>query len=165
MLFTKIAKGITSIFVKKGVTEKCERSFSITRIMTTDLYTHITVPNGVWRISEDMEWDTPDDKLDLSNITRIYLPSSLKYIGSCSFMSADISEIKIPKGCREISAFAFAGCKNLRKVIISRDADIKRIGFAAFAGCPIHTVVLPAACEIEPRAFDKGVKVIRVSKV
>ena len=50
------------------------------------------------------------------------------------------STLIIPEGCKKIGKYAFSGCLNLKKVIIS--GSVNRIGDSAFWGCEDAEVIL-----------------------
>lgn len=54
-----------------------------------------------------------------SNLTDVYLPEGLRYIGYKSFYGTSITSITIPSSVETIEAYAFSNCPNLKEIIFS----------------------------------------------
>ena len=67
-------------------------------------------------------------------ITKIVLPQTITYIGKGAFHElANLEQINIPEGVKEIDVEAFSGCCHLRGLIVSE--NIEKIGNKAFYNC------------------------------
>ena len=111
------------------------------------------------------------------NLTEIYLPKSVTYIGSyCFFDCSKLSYINIPDGVKNIYSSTFYRCPNLEKVDLGEGLEsiefqafcncsklkniklpdgLKVIGNSAFQGCTgLTKLVIPSSVEIiESNAF------------
>lgn len=57
------------------------------------------------------------------------------------FANSGIENVRIPSTLKVVEAATFFGCTSLKGVEFSEDLEV--IGAAAFAKCPIESVVLP----------------------
>ena len=65
--------------------------------------------------------------------TSVTLPESLKELGEESLSYGDWRKIAIPRGVKRIEKRAFAGCRNLCEVCLSRETEVAE---DAFENCP-----------------------------
>jgi len=66
-----------------------------------------------------------------SNVQKITLPSSLRYVGSSAFSRSTIRVVEIPEGVERIGDNAFYGCYYLQEIVLP--STLKYIGKSAFA--------------------------------
>ena len=133
----------------------------------------VIVESGVTSIGE-CAFETSND--DLSMLTQISLPNTLKKIGFRAFARTNIREIDIPNSVTEISNYAFQdsaltsvtwpkGTKVLETSVFERCEDlvevvlpegVTEIGFAAFRSCRnLSSVTIPSTLKvIEDHAFE-----------
>ena len=133
----------------------------------------VVVESGVTSIGE-CAFETIND--DLSMLTQISLPNTLKKIGFRAFAGTNIQEIDIPNSVTEISNYAFQDsaltsvtwpkgtkvletsvferCENLVEVVLPE--GVTEIGFAAFRSCRnLSSVTIPSTLKvIEDHAFE-----------
>lgn len=85
-----------------------------------------------------------DNAFEGCSITKLTLPSSVKYIGANAFKNCTTLEsINIPSGVTKISDYAFYGCKALTAITLPE--GVESIGQYAFYGCAaIKTLTIPA---------------------
>ena len=82
------------------------------------------------------------------------IPDDVEIIDIYAFRDSKIEEITIPGSVKEICAFAFQDCKNLKSVKLNE--GIKGIHEGAFVGTKIEQVTIPSSVEkIEGGAFVK----------
>ena len=80
----------------------------------------------------------------MSNITTVYLPNTLKEIKACAFEYTGIKEIVIPEGVTKIENGAFASCSALTSITIP--STVTHIGSAVFYYCTsLQSITLPAS--------------------
>ena len=99
---------------------------------------------------------------NLDNLKSLTLNEGLKRIGRSAFEGCTMQALKIPSTVREISSFAFAGCRNLVSVTIPE--GVCRLKECAFSGCSsLEEIELPSSIiNIERAAFEKCWKLKRV---
>ncbi len=96
-----------------------------------------------------------DNAFANSDITDIYIPESVKFIGARAFTwCEDLKEVEIPQGVELIDDLAFANCSSLQK--INLPDSLKFIGESAFHACSsLEKVVIPnGITAVSRRAFD-----------
>ncbi len=90
------------------------------------------------------------------NLEYVFLPNSLRSIGSEAFAGCILLDVEIPEQLIELESFAFANCSSLREIVIPEAIEIvaegtfsgcekvtsitflgpiKEIGYSAFANC------------------------------
>lgn len=74
-----------------------------------------------------------------SSLKEIRLPDEVDRFGSNVFCNSGITEVRIPKGIKEIPASSFSGCKYLKSVVL--EDGIRKIGGKAFSDCPSLTEI------------------------
>lgn len=71
-----------------------------------------------------------------SSVTKVVLPSSLKYIGESNFQSmSNLTEINVPAALVSIGKNAFASCKALTELDLTGCRNLQSIGESAFSWC------------------------------
>lgn len=114
-----------------------------------------------------------------SQITNIFIPSSVTKIHSCSilddfknlqkiefgpnsklqkierytFINASINTISIPSSVKEIDEFAFCNCKNLQTIEFPINSELKTIRKRAFSGTSIQKIEIPFQVENLDKEF------------
>ena len=94
--------------------------------------TEVTVPDGVREIGGGAfaSWYNED----MTNLTRVTLPTSLKYIGDCAFAECEnLATITIPASVKTIGEEAFYYCTALTAIDIP--ASVRTIDSYAFEDC------------------------------
>lgn len=66
--------------------------------------------------------------------SKVVLPRDISVIEDGALAGSSVTEIEIPEGVTYIGAYAFYGCRNLRKVTLP--TTLLNLGRGAFAGCP-----------------------------
>ncbi len=90
-----------------------------------------------------------------SPVGRIIFPARTKYVDSHAFHCAErLVELEFRGAVEHISSFAFAGCRDLGKVDLSKGCRI--IGGFAFSECNISTFHATGVKEIRIKAFSSG---------
>lgn len=90
--------------------------------------TKIVIPDGITEIDSTV--------FTYSKCTEIILPESLQTIGPHAFGWSELSHIEIPKNVHTVGGCLFHGCKKLKAVSFSDDADsITVIGDNIFFDC------------------------------
>lgn len=87
------------------------------------------------------------------SLRRITLPATLKKIDESAFEDSGLESIEIPNRVTEIGAYAFAGCKDLKTVRLSK--GIRNLSGSLFSHCTsLREISIPEYVEtIECRAF------------
>ena len=67
-----------------------------------------------------------------SNLKYIYIPNSIKSIGSCAFLNSGLIELDLPESVLNIEYGAFARCNNLMNANL---CNVETIGGSAFKNC------------------------------
>lgn len=75
----------------------------------------------------------PDKKENTSNMTNIYMPTTITVIGINAFTRSALQTVKIPKNVREIQNDAFYGCASLESVILFPSTP-PTLGYGVFSG-------------------------------
>lgn len=88
------------------------------------------------------------DKFDVivfacRKIKKPIIPSHIRSIGPCSFISSCIQEIMIPSYVREIGQSAFANCFNMKVVEFEENSELELIDQMAFFEAVIKKIVIP----------------------
>ena len=100
----------------------------------------------------------------LEKVTEVYLPETLVSIGDEAFGQTGITAVFIPDSVKTIGSCAFQGCYNLRKIKLPATLDC--IGFAIFENCSMLTdIQIPdTVTSIEAHAFGacSGMYEIRI---
>lgn len=68
----------------------------------------------------------------LANVS--FTAETVYYFGANAFKGTALKTVTLPKGEYEVGASAFAGCKELKTLVISKDANVS-FGGAPFSGC------------------------------
>lgn len=90
---------------------------------------------------------------EISNLTRIVLPQTLKRIETNTFIYTDkLKSIELPTGLERIGDYAFYG-SGISDISL-KETNIQYIGSEAFSGCPIEEISLPQIYEIPFDAFS-----------
>ena len=76
-------------------------------------------------------------------ITKLTLPSSLKFIGERSFRRLRISELILPSGLESIGKQAFMSCASLSSVNLGDCTNLAYIGDQAFSEAMISDITIP----------------------
>lgn len=89
-----------------------------------------------------------------SNLKKVELPESLRYIWQCAFVRCGLEEIVIPSKITSIPPETFKDCKNLKKVVLP--AGLESIRARAFKGCDqLKDVKYGPDVEVSESAFEK----------
>ena len=146
--------GLTAINIPGSVTYIGYSAFSGCSGLTA-----ITIPGSVTAISERTFYGC-------TGLRIITLPNSISSIGESAFWNADLSEIIIPAGVTEIGKSAFAGNKNLTKVVTLNttppeidtttfDSDVEATAtLHVQKGCMVHYWLDPVWKEFANMADD-----------
>lgn len=82
-----------------------------------------------------------------SDLERVGLPGSLKYIGEGAFESCYmLSKVNLPSGLFRIDQDAFYGCPSLTSVLLPE--GLLEIGDYAFSGTGLETIEIPASVTV-----------------
>lgn len=94
----------------------------------------------------------------------IVIPADVTEISSMAcFANDSVKKVVIPGSVKKIGQFAFFSCGNLSDLTL--EEGVETIGMSAFSGTALKEVHLPAsATEVDDKAFDDGVSVIRGNK-
>lgn len=76
-------------------------------------------------------------------LVTVYLPDTLKSLGSYAFSESGITHITIPKSVTAINSSCFYSCKNLTDVTIEADSALTTINSYAFEYAKIKSIVIP----------------------
>ena len=87
---------------------------------------------------------------NLSKLTTVILPTSVKDIRKSAFQLTGISKVEVPDGVTNLGGAAFANCGSLKTVVIGR--KVSRLGQAVFYNSPSITLV--SAKPKTPPALD-----------
>jgi len=135
---------LTSVTIRKGVTDIDERMFK-----GNDILTNITIPEGVMSIGEEAF-------AECESLTSITLPEGLTSIGDKAFQDCrSLTSITIPEGVTSIGYKAFAECESLTSITIPK--GVTSIGEYAFYGCKsLTSITLPESLtSIGDKAFGR----------
>lgn len=90
------------------------------------------------------------------NAANIEIPDTVTVIGENVFQgNLNLKSVSMPDSVIEIQSCAFLNCKNLQEVNLSN--NLKIIGFRAFEGCSLETLVYPGSIQqIDSYAFSKN---------
>ena len=69
------------------------------------------------------------------SLESITFPDSLEFLEQAAFSYSGLTEAVFPASIKSIPSDAFANCKNLRRVVIPKEAKMIEIGSSAFLGC------------------------------
>ena len=120
---------------------------------------NITVPEGIVSIS--------NDAFNSSQVQRLVLPSTLKYIGDRAFYNcAGLTSVTLPDSVEVIGKEAFAICQSLTTVVFNVGSSaLTEIGEQAFESCRNLTgVELPYRLEsLGDRAFENCIHLTKVT--
>ena len=76
-------------------------------------------------------------------------------MGDGWFLRSDIEKIFIPSTVRELGSCAFCGCKQLREAIFEPDSELRIIKWSCFSNCGLEEVIIPRSVRtIEECAFS-----------
>lgn len=94
-----------------------------------------------------------------TNVTEVFLPTSIRQIYSGAFMNAEkLESVHMEEGIETIYDNAFQRCSSLREITIPQ--SVKEIGEKAFQGCEsLQSVTVSGDCEIAEDAFDEGIQI------
>ena len=98
-------------------------------------------------------------------LEEISLPDGIEYIGEFAFASSSIKNIEIPDSVTTIGAEAFTGCRNLERVVLSK--NIKVLDEYVFAYCEkLTTLEIPDSVKrIEHSVFfETSIESVILSK-
>ena len=96
------------------------------------------------------------------NIKSFVIPPNIKIIASNAFEDSDIEEIYIPSQITQICESAFAGCEELRKIVIPPDSNLQTIEINAFEESTITSIYIPPhVTQINEDAF-RGCKNLHI---
>lgn len=97
-----------------------------------------TVKDGTTRIADGELFGSLSKE-----ITSLYLPDSLLYIGDYNFQGTKITSIVLPANLEYIGEEAFYYCSSLQTVDTSKCNNLTYIGYSAFSGCNISEIYIP----------------------
>jgi len=98
----------------------------------------------------------------LGNSINIRIPEGVKKISDVFFTNEEIESVVIPESVKEVSDYAFYGCKRLKNVKLPK--GLKKIGEWAFFGCEkLKSVAIPSGTELDEYSFAGCVKLEAVS--
>lgn len=97
---------------------------------------HVVIPDGVWRIANDVFRDR-------QNITCVELPGSVQYIYRGAFMNcSNLETIVFSEGLEEIGSDCFRNCEKLKSVRLPK--SLEKIYDRTFYGCTnLKEVIIP----------------------
>lgn len=120
---------------------------------------NIVVPEGIVAIS--------NNAFNSSQVQRLTLPSTLKYIGDNAFYNcADLTSVNFPDSLISIGSEAFAICQKLSTVTFNvGTSQLVEIGEQAFESCKMLTsVALPYRLEtLSDKAFNNCIRLATVT--
>ena len=116
---------------KKLGPEAIERNWSVRHNCLIDYFKippTLIIPEGVESIGYHA--------LCYSNLKKVVIPGSVKYIGPCAFWKCKkLEEVIISESVKRIGYEAFYYCSNATIILKKRREDFEKIGLNAFAGC------------------------------
>ncbi len=122
------------------VTDLAEQAFKENHIIET-----VTIEAPVTKISERCFFG--------SSLQRIYMPDTVRSIGSWAFSGTELADIDWPANIEEIGEVAFSGCDRLKNV--SLPETVRVLGLRAFDYChSLESFLMPEDLEIEEVIFD-----------
>lgn len=135
-------KQVDTIIVEEGVTSIGDRAFAYLRKATT-----VSLPDTLVSIGDEALLDM--------GITEIYIPDSVKTLGSCALDgNCFLTKVKLPASLDCIEFGLFQNCSMLSEVTIPDTA--KSIGSHAFARCTsINEIRIPdSVIRVDEYAFE-----------
>ena len=145
--------GLTSVTIPESVKEIGGGAFSncsnLSSIIVDGNTDYDSVDNVLFNKDHTTLLSYPAGKKDTSYV----VPESVKSIGACAFMGADLSSLTLPQNLTSIGWSAFETCRNLTSMTIPD--SVTSIGFAAFRFCSsLTSVTIPwQVTKIEEQAF------------
>ncbi len=96
---------------------------------------------------------------DLSEVTSVTLPSTLKSVGNFSFSNTAITEVTLPAGLETLGQYTFNGCSELVTVNIPSNSKLTAIPVGAFSYCgKLSSISLPDSITlIDDEAFEEDI--------
>ena len=146
--------GLTSVTIPKSVKEIAGGAFSncsnLSSIIVDGNTNYDSVDNVLFNKDHTTLLSYPAGKKDTSYV----VPESVKSIGVCAFVGADLSSLTLPQDLTSIGWGAFEACRNLTSVTIPD--SVTNIGFAAFRACSsLTSVTIPwRMTKVEEQAFS-----------
>lgn len=145
--------GLTSVTIPESVKEIGGGAFSncsnLSSIIVDGNTDYDSVDNVLFNKDHTTLLSYPAGKKDTSYV----VPESVKSIGACAFMGADLSSLTLPQNLTSIGWSTFETCRNLTSMTIPD--SVTSIGFAAFRFCSsLTSVTIPwQVTKIEEQAF------------
>ena len=145
--------GLTSVTIPESVKEIGGGAFSncsnLSSIIVDGNTDYDSVDNVLFNKDHTTLLSYPAGKKDTSYV----VPESVKSIGACAFMGADLSSLALPQNLTSIGWSAFETCRNLTSMTIPD--SVTSIGFAAFRFCSsLTSVTIPwQVTQIEEQTF------------
>lgn len=146
--------GLTSVTIPKSVKEIAGGAFSncsnLSSIIVDGNTNYDSVDNVLFNKDHTTLLSYPAGKKDTSYV----VPESVKSIGVCAFVGADLSSLTLPQDLTSIGWGAFEACRNLTSVTIPD--SVTNIGFAVFRACSsLTSVTIPwRMTKVEEQAFN-----------
>lgn len=146
--------GLTSVTIPKSVKEIAGGAFSncsnLSSIIVDGNTNYDSVDNVLFNKDHTTLLSYPAGKKDTSYV----VPESVKSIGVCAFVGADLSSLTLPQDLTSIGWGAFEACRNLTSVTIPD--SVTNIGFAVFRACSsLTSVTIPwRMTKVEEQAFS-----------
>lgn len=109
-------------------------------------FINLTIGMGVERIPDNLIRSTTTAHSFRIRTFTLNDPESLKYVGVCTFMDSEITEINLPSVV-EIGSYAFSDATALSDITLGD--SLTKIGYAAFKNCRlIEKITIPAGAEL-----------------
>lgn len=146
--------GLTSVTIPKSVKEIAGGAFSncsnLSSIIVDGNTNYDSVDNVLFNKDHTTLLSYPAGKKDTSYV----VPESVKSIGVCAFVGADLSSLTLPQDLTSIGWGAFEACRNLTSVTIPD--SVTNICFAVFRACSsLTSVTIPwRMTKVEEQAFS-----------
>ncbi len=103
--------------------------------------TSFTVREGTVGVADGK--DTALFPTQAQKVSRLSLPSSLKYVGARSFARLKITELQLPAGLKTLGNGGFADCFYLTAVNLGECTQLESIGEGAFIQAAISEITIP----------------------
>ena len=123
------------------------------QIVTRDEAATLQVTN-VMHIRNDARAIDDNAFRDRQNISHITLNYEMKYIGEFSFANSSVESIVLGESLSRIRRYAFAGCRNLNKMVIPD--NLKMIEANALAGSAVNYLSIPGKFMVYSDKDNKG---------
>ena len=135
---------LTQVSLPKGLTSIGAVAFNHNKL------TEVSLPQGLTSIGKEA--------FSENQLTQVSLPKGLTSIGYRAFDYNKLTEVSLPQGLTSIGGYAF---NSNQLTQVSFPENLTYIGEEAFTKNKLKEVEVSEACNVDSKAFDEGVKIIR----